>query len=52
LPTYFVGWRDWLRLRQTSGAEPLKQFHDRALKVGSLPLPVGARLLYSKSLAK
>jgi uncharacterized protein (DUF885 family) len=55
LPTYFVGWRDWLRVRdldrQTRGNSfNLHDFHDRALKEGAVPLPVLARLLTGKSL--
>lgn len=55
LPTYFVGWRDWLRVRelvkQTKGASfNLHDFHDAALKEGAVPLPVLARLLTGKSL--
>jgi len=55
LPTYFVGWRDWLRVReldkQTKGsAFSLHDFHDRALKEGAVPLPVLGRLLDGKSL--
>jgi uncharacterized protein (DUF885 family) len=55
LPTYFVGWRDWLRVRelekQTKGsAFNLHDFHDRALKEGAVPLPVLARLLTGKTL--
>jgi len=54
LPTYFVGWRDWLRLRDTyqktkGGQYSLHEFHDRALKEGALPLPVLTRLLNGKS---
>ena len=50
LPTYFVGWRDWLRVRELDrqkkgGAFTLHDFHDRALKEGAVPLPVLARLL-------
>ncbi len=53
LPTYFVGWRDWLRVRelvkQTKGsAFNLHDFHDAALKEGAVPLPVLARLLTGK----
>ncbi|MGD1070357.1 MAG: DUF885 domain-containing protein [Bryobacteraceae bacterium] len=50
LPLYFVGWRDWLRVRevvkQTRGAgfNP-HDFHDAALKEGAVPLPVLGRLL-------
>ena len=55
LPTYFVGWRDWLRLRQRykeeHGADfSLKEFHERALKEGALPLPVLSHLITGKSL--
>jgi len=55
LPTYFVGWRDWLRVRELDkqtkgGAFNLHDFHDRALKEGAVPLPVLARLLTGKSL--
>ena len=55
LPTYFVGWRDWLRVRdlvkQTRGAGfNLHDFHDAALKEGAVPLPVLARLLTGKAL--
>jgi uncharacterized protein (DUF885 family) len=55
LPTYFVGWRDWLRVRelvkQTRGAGfNLRDFHYAALKEGAVPLPVLARLLTGKTL--
>src|SRR6185312_9911451 len=53
LPTYFVGWRDWLRVReldkQAKGAGwNLHDFNDRALKEGAVPLSVLARLLTGK----
>ena len=52
LPTYFVGLREWLRLRdETRTAEgeafSLKRFHDRALAEGALPMPTLRRLLRS-----
>ena len=55
LPTYFVGWRDWLRVRELvkqtkGGGFNLHDFHDSALKEGAVPLPVLARLLTSKGL--
>jgi uncharacterized protein (DUF885 family) len=55
LPTYFTGWRDWLRVRelvkQSQGAAfSLHDFHDRALKEGAVPLPVLGRLLTGKDL--
>ena len=57
LPTYFVGWKDWLRVReayrQAKGPDySLRDFHDRALKEGAVPLPVLARLLTGKPLAE
>ncbi|MEX2263577.1 MAG: DUF885 domain-containing protein [Bryobacteraceae bacterium] len=50
LPTYLVGWRDWIRVREhyqrAKGSEAtLAEFHGRALSAGSVPLPVLARLL-------
>ena len=50
LPTYFAGWRDWLRTRDQirtarGAAFNLHDFHDRALKEGAVPLPSLARLL-------
>jgi uncharacterized protein (DUF885 family) len=55
LPTYFVGWRNWLRVREhyrtVKGADyNLHDFHDRALKEGAVPLPRLAQLLTGKSL--
>jgi len=55
LPMYFVGWRDWLRVRDLyrrnqRSAFNLHDFHDRALKEGAVPLPVLARLLTGKAL--
>ncbi len=56
LPMYFVGWRDWLRVRDADRAMKgssfsLRDFHDRALKEGAVPLPVLAQLLTGKPLA-
>jgi len=54
LPTYFVGWRDWLRVRELvraqGGVFSLHDFHDRALKESAVPLPVLGRLLTGKVL--
>jgi uncharacterized protein (DUF885 family) len=53
LPTYFVGWRDWNRLRERAKESPdfnLKNFNERGLKAGAVPLPVLARLMTGKSL--
>jgi len=57
LPAYFVGWRDWRRVReqyaQAKGSKfQLAAFHDAALKEGAVPLPVLFRLLTGKELAK
>ena len=54
LPTYFVGWRDWHRLRSgvervNSGEFQLKDFHERSLRAGAVPLPVLSRLLTEKT---
>jgi uncharacterized protein (DUF885 family) len=50
LPTYYVGLREWQRLReryqQQMGARfSLREFHDRALDQGALPLPLLQRIL-------
>jgi uncharacterized protein (DUF885 family) len=50
LPTYFVGWRGWLKVRDEvkaakGGAFTMPDFHDRALKAGAVPLPVLSTLL-------
>src|SRR5208337_983340 len=44
LPTYYVGWRGWLQVRdeykQRKGAAfSLSEFHDAALKESAVPLP-------------
>lgn len=50
LPTYFVGWRGWLRAREEykkakgSGFQ-LSDFHERALKEGAVTLPSLQQLL-------
>ncbi len=56
LPAYFVGWRDWSRVRKQYQAYKgksfqLKAFHDAALKEGAVPLPVLFRLMTGKPLA-
>ena len=53
LPTYFAGWRNWLRIRdayqKARGSEyRLTEFHNAALKEGAVPLPALARLLTGK----
>lgn len=50
LPTYFVGWRDWHRLRARrqsaeGAAFDLTVFHREALRAGALPLSVLSKLL-------
>lgn len=50
LPSYFLGWRGWDRLRdayrEKEGSQfRLSEFHERALKEGSLPLPVLSKIL-------
>ena len=45
LPAYFVGWRGWIQVRddsrQSLGSQfRLPEFHDRALRVGAVPLPL------------
>jgi uncharacterized protein (DUF885 family) len=53
LPTYFAGWRDWLRVRelvkQSKGsAFNAHDFNDRALQEGAVPMGVLGRLLTGK----
>jgi uncharacterized protein (DUF885 family) len=50
LPTYFVGWRGWLRVREEykkaqGGGYNLTTFNDTALKQGAVPLPYLGKLL-------
>lgn len=50
LPTYFVGWREWHRLRaayqeQRGASFNLREFHERALSAGAVPMPALAELL-------
>jgi uncharacterized protein (DUF885 family) len=50
LPTYFVGWRGWLRVRdeyklQRGAAYNLAGFNDSALREGAVPLTVLGSLL-------
>ena len=49
LPMYFVGWSDWLHVREQYQQEhpspSLSGFNDWALKKGAVPLPALARLL-------
>ncbi|MEN6605122.1 MAG: DUF885 domain-containing protein [Bryobacteraceae bacterium] len=50
LPTYYAGWRDWQQMRRDYQAKlgagfKLGEFHEKALKPGSVPLPAARRLL-------
>ena len=50
LPTYFVGWKGWLDVRehdkQRKGSSySLKEFNERALKESGVPLPALDALL-------
>ena len=50
LPTYFTGWREWWRVRKAVEAKEgaafrLAAFHERALKVGAVPLPALQRIM-------
>ena len=50
LPTYFVGWQGWLDVREhykqrKGSAYSLKEFNERALKEGGVPLPALDTLL-------
>jgi uncharacterized protein (DUF885 family) len=54
LPTYYVGWRGWLRLREKyrharGAGYKLSEFHDEALKTGAVPLPLLETLLTAKA---
>ena len=53
LPMYYVGWRGWIKASATSTGRPKaalsawRDFNDRALKEGAVPLPaLGALLKY------
>ncbi len=57
LPTYFMGWRDWRRVRdqykQAKGAAfQLSEFHRQALTPGAVSLPALARILTGKPLGE
>ncbi len=50
LPTYFVGWQAWLKLRsdwqqKTGRSASLQQFHDSVLREGALPMAAVSQLL-------
>lgn len=52
LPTYFTGYRAWLRLRDRArekqgGAFKLADFHDAALRAGAVPMPALERIVLS-----
>ncbi|MCC6540268.1 MAG: DUF885 domain-containing protein [Bryobacterales bacterium] len=50
LPTYFTGYRAWLRLREQvkekrGGSFNLAQFHEQALKAGAVSMPALERIM-------
>jgi uncharacterized protein (DUF885 family) len=50
LPSYFVGWRAWQRLRRDvqaarGAAFDLRSFHDEVLSAGAIPMPELRRLI-------
>jgi uncharacterized protein (DUF885 family) len=50
LPTYYVGWRGWQQMSRDYQAKlgagfKLGEFHEKALKPGSVPIPAARRLL-------
>jgi len=48
LPTYFAGWRAFVKLRARQEKQPgfnLRKFHDQVLGIGALPVPAVERLL-------
>jgi uncharacterized protein (DUF885 family) len=56
LPMYYVGWRDWLRVREQYEKRKdadfrLPEFHEQALKAGAVPLPALARILTGRALS-
>ncbi len=56
LATYFVGWRDFLRLRESyraarGGKGLLLDFHDRVLRAGALPIPTLSKLITGQALS-
>ena len=52
LPTYLLGWREWMRVRADyQRAHPgatLQEFNDKALQQGAVPLSALSRLLQAK----
>jgi uncharacterized protein (DUF885 family) len=57
LPTYFVGWQAWRRLRRDAEARAgdssldLRAFHDRVLSYGAVPMGALRRLVMSDEAA-
>jgi uncharacterized protein (DUF885 family) len=50
LPTYYAGYRDWLRIRtedetRRGSAFALSSFHEKALRFGTVPMRVLASLM-------
>ena len=57
LPTYFVGWQAWRRLRRDAEARAddasldLRAFHDRVLSYGAVPMGALRRLVLEEDVA-
>src|SRR5262245_33487774 len=56
LPTYFVGWQAWRRVRReaetrAAGAFDLRSFHDRVLSYGAIPMGALSRLMAEEEVA-
>ncbi len=54
LPTYLVGWREWIRVREQykrakGPGYRLSEFNELALKEGAVPMPLLERLLTGKA---
>lgn len=53
LPTYFVGWRSWDRLRddyqrQQGSSFRLSDFNEKALEEGAVPMPILTKLMFQQ----
>lgn len=56
LPTYFVGWQAWRRVRReaesrTGASFDLRAFHDRVLSYGAIPMGALGRLMAQEEVA-
>jgi hypothetical protein len=50
LPEYYVGWKEWTRMRAQFVNFPFKRFAESALRVGALPVEGVSRLLAAGAL--